>query len=187
MNIFSLLIFQYFVPDDDSFLTFDDSKSFFFKTIITLTITPFIEEIAFRWGIIYNYKLNSFFIAATTFITSLSFFILNEIIILKLLFISIIIYIIFFFVLRFLYDKLSFRKDSLVIFFSSLSLILFTFSHVDNFKFYEGNIFYILLFSIFIHGVIYTFIRLKYGLFFSIFAHYTFNIINFIFYYYSLY
>lgn len=57
MGIFSLLIFQYFVPDDDSFMTFNKNKSFLLKTIITLTITPFIEEIVYRWGIVFNYKL----------------------------------------------------------------------------------------------------------------------------------
>lgn len=187
MGIFSLLIFQYFVPDDDSFMTFNKNKSFLLKTIITLTITPFIEEIVYRWGIVFNYKLNSFFIAATTFITALSFFEITKKTIIILLLISIAIYIISLRLLRFIYIKYNPKENRIILIFSTISIILFTFSHIENFKLYDDLVYSILICCIVLHGIIYTFVRLKYGLLFSIITHYLYNIIDYIFYYYSLY
>lgn len=189
MNIFVLLILNLFAQDFSSSKTVlnNSSDDLLLKTLVILFITPFLEEIIFRLGIILNYKLNSFFLASAFFVLALDFFVVTKITVLKLVLIAIFVYLFFVFFLKFLYAKIEVEEKKIVLFFSILSIIFFVISHLKNFDSYEGLIFYLLVFHIFLDGLIYTHIRLKYGIFFSIFAHYSYNFVDFLFTHYSLY
>jgi hypothetical protein len=174
--VFFVKILSIYFFGSSSIIDSTVAKTDFLKLIFIILLGPLLEELAFRLplSLIKNEILISLpFICFMIFVflkknTSLS----KSIIFLGLL--------VLFCILFYLVKKIDF-KNVYFVFFLNLSVFLFAFSHWNNSKFisnigfFDRTIIYIL--PMLIMGYFLSYIRLKYGFYWSLILHITHNLI----------
>jgi hypothetical protein len=178
--IASSLIVNYFFkfpPTTKAFYNNLENINFYFKIFSIVLLLPIIEELIFRLPLLVslkNFRISFLFFLIFIFFISRKYFNIEN------RYILIVVRLLICFILVVLYV----HKEQIIVnyisnnklLFLHLSTITFWVFHVNNYKFITVNA-YLSFFLILILGYYYAFIRLKFGVRFSIFIHVFHNLL----------